>query len=96
MAGNPILNRSDSTARKDSSVSAASFTSADLNVDEEYSEAPWDIYGEHEGIGSIKIATRGSSLPLITGYKTKKDGTATVGVQFRYSSFSITYSMIQT
>ena len=78
------LTKSSSVSSVDSTVSAASFTSEDLNVEEEYEAAPWALFGEHEGLGGkIRIAKQGDMLPILTGYKTKKDGNAEVGVQFK-------------
>ena len=75
------LSRSSSAG---SNVSAISFASEDLDVSKEYDHAPWDIYGEVEGLGRIRLVNKGADLPMLTGYKTKKDATAEVGVQFRY------------
>ena len=75
------LTRSTST---NSNVSAVSFGSADLDVEKVYEKAPWDIFGEAPGLGRVRIAKTGDMLPILTGYKAKKDGTAEVGVQFRY------------
>ena len=75
------LARSDSTS---SNVSAVSLDSADLDVEKMYERAPWDIFGEAPGLGRVRIAKSGDMLPILTGYKAKKDGTAEVGVQFRY------------
>jgi hypothetical protein len=75
------LTRSDSTT---SNVSAVSLDSADLDAEKMYERAPWDIFGEAPGLGRVRIAKSGDMLPILTGYKAKKDGTAEVGVQFRY------------
>ena len=73
------MDRSDSVNSVDSNVS---FTSDDLN-EKSYSECPWDVYGDHEAVGRVKIAKVGDKLPLSTGYKAKKDGKAEVGVKFK-------------
>ena len=75
------LARSDSTT---SNVSAVSLDSVDLDAEQIYEKAPWDIFGEAPGLGRVRIAKTGDMLPILTGYKAKKDGTAEVGVQFRY------------
>ena len=75
------LTRTSSTV---SVESTASFNSDDLNVDTMHKKAPWDIYGEYPGLGRIKVAKAGALLPIETGYKIKKDGTAKIGVKFRY------------
>ena len=72
--------RSTSVKSFDSTVS---FTSDDLNEDKVYEKAPWDVYGEATGLGRVKVAQAGDALPITTGYKAKKDGTAQVGVKFR-------------
>lgn len=74
------MNRSDSVKSTDSNLS---FTSDDLNQEKSYSECPWDVYGDHEAVGRVKIAKVGDKLPLTTGYKAKKDGKAEVGVKFK-------------
>ena len=66
-----------------SDVSALSFASDDFDTTKEYDKAPWDIFGEAEGLGRVRLAKAGDLLPILTGYKAKKDGTAEVGVQFR-------------
>ena len=73
------MDRSDSVKSIDSNLS---FTSDDLN-EKSYSECPWDVYGDHEAVGRVKIAKVGDKLPLSTGYKAKKDGKAEVGVKFK-------------
>ena len=73
------MDRSDSVNSVDSNLS---FTSDDLN-EKSYSECPWDVYGDHEAVGRVKIAKVGDKLPLSTGYKAKKDGKAEVGVKFK-------------
>ena len=75
------LTRSSSTV---SVESTASFDSDDLNEETVYEKAPWDLFGDHPGLGRIKLAKAGALLPIETGYKTKKDGTGEIGVKFRY------------
>ena len=75
------LTREPSTKSVDS---VASFTSDDLNEETVYDKAPWDIFGEAEGLGRVKLVKAGDLLPMETGYKAKKDGTAEIGVKFRY------------
>ena len=66
-----------------SDVSTVSLDSTDLNPDELYETCPWDVYGEAEGLGRVRVVRAGVALPVTTGYKVKKDGSAEVGVQFR-------------
>ena len=80
-------NKNDHQLDKSSSVksvdSTLTFESDDLNDDKTYNMAPWDIFGDAAGVGRVKVAKVGDILPLTTGYKVKKDGTAQVGVKFR-------------
>ena len=71
--------------------SVASFRSEDLDAETDYEKAPWDIFGEHSGLGRIKLVKAGSLLPIETGYKTKKDGTAEIGVKFRYLDTKLSF-----
>lgn len=72
--------RSSSTKSVDSVMS---FESDDLEVDRVYQMAPYEIFGEAAGVGRVRVAKKGDFLPLTTGYKAKKDGTAEIGVKFR-------------
>ena len=72
--------RSSSTKSVDSVMS---FNSDDLNEDKVYENSPYEIFGEAAGVGRVRVARKGDRLPLVTGYKAKKDGTAEVAVKFR-------------
>ena len=66
--------------KSDSVTSMASISSDQLDeevLDQnfEYDFAPYDIMGEHESVGVIKVAAVGDSLPKTTGYK-RKDKTS--------------------
>ena len=74
------MNKSASVQSVDSTLS---FQSDDLTEDKIYEVAPWDIFGDAAGVGRVKVAKVGDNLPLTTGYKVKKDGSAQVGVKFR-------------
>ena len=63
--------------------SVMSFESDDLDEDRVYQMAPYDIFGEANGVGRVRVARKGESLPFTTGYKAKKDGSAEIGVKFR-------------
>jgi len=78
------MNKSSSVKSDDSTLS---FQSDDLTDDKIYEVAPWDIFGDAEGVGRVKVAKVGDNLPLTTGYKVKKDGSAQVGVKFRISEY---------
>jgi len=80
------LNKSSSVKSVDSTLS---FESEDLSDEKVYSMAPWDIFGEAAGVGRVKVAKAGDILPLTTGYKVKKDGTAQVGVKFKISEYLV-------
>ena len=69
-----------SMEKSDSVTSMASISSDQLDEEAldqnfEYDFAPYDIMGEHESMGVIKVAAVGDSLPKTTGYK-RKDKTS--------------------
>ena len=72
------LERSSSV---DSSGSRESFNSDDLNENEYFDFAPYDIYDESQILGKILVASKGDALPKDTKYLSKKD--ADVAVRFR-------------
>ena len=72
------LERSSSV---DSSGSRESFNSDDLNENEYFDFAPYDIYDESQILGKILVASKGEALPKDTKYLSKKD--ADVAVRFR-------------
>ena len=72
--------RTSSTKSVDSVMS---FESDDLSEDRVYQMAPYELFGEAAGVGRVRVVKKGDILPLTTGYKAKKDGTAEVGVKFR-------------
>ena len=62
--------------RSSSTSSLCSFTSEQLDVeeieeDEEFHSAPWDIFGVHDTDGEILAVKKGESLPATTKYKRK-------------------------
>ena len=68
------------TSSVKSDVSTVSLASTDLDSDQLYDTCPWDVYGEAEGLGRVRVVKAGVPLPATTGYKAKKDGSAEVGV----------------
>ena len=76
-----------SLVRQNSAVSTGSLESFASDNDDAriektiYPEAPWDIYGESEFVGKVKVAQTGDKLPLATKYVAKKGGS--IGVKFR-------------
>ena len=75
-----------SLVRQNSAISTGSLESFasddDAQIEETiYPEAPWDIYGDSEFVGKVKVAQTGDKLPLETKYVAKKGGS--IGVKFR-------------
>ena len=60
----------------------ASFDSDDL-ASKVYNYAPWDIFGEAEGIGRVKLVKMGDPLPVEMGYKVRKGVESNIAVKFR-------------
>ena len=75
----------DATLERSSSVNSSgsreSFNSDDLNENEYFDFAPYDIYDESQILGKILVASKGDALPKDTKYLSKKD--ADVAVRFR-------------
>ena len=72
-----LLVKSFSTSSMDST---SSITSEEMNDPPIYMHAPWDVFGEAEEVGKVKIAKKGDQLPL-EKWKKKKDGH--IAVKFR-------------
>ena len=71
----------ENLSRTLSNISVMSFNSEDLE-ESQYSEAPWDIFNDAvEGLGRVRIARTGDSLPRDTKYKFKKG--SSVAASFR-------------
>ena len=43
-----------------------------LDMDMEFEVAPFNIMGEHESVGVIRVAAKGETHPKTTGYKKKR------------------------
>ena len=59
------------TSSVKSDVSTVSLASTDLDSDQLYDTCPWDVYGEAEGLGRVRVVKAGVALPVTTGYKVK-------------------------
>ena len=82
------------TSSVKSDVSTVSLASTDLDSDQLYDTCPWDVYGEAEGLGRVRVVKAGVALPATTGYKAKKDGSAEVGVQFRWVHLVVSFLLL--
>ena len=73
------ISRTLSTVSTDSTASLNSEDFEETPAD--YNEAPWDIYGDAEGVGRVLVARKGDSLPCNTKYKVRKG--SSVAASFR-------------
>lgn len=79
------MSSEEKISRSDSNISGGSiesFNSDDLEDSSTYSEAPRDIFGEAAGLGKVRVAKAGDSLPKETKYFSRKG--ASIAVKFRY------------
>ena len=74
-----LIAKSLSTSSMDST---SSITSDEMNDPPIYIYAPWDVFGDAEEVGKVKLAKKGDKLPL-EKWKKKKDGH--IAVKFRYA-----------
>ena len=82
----------ENITRSDSIISGGSiesFNSDDLEDTSTYSEAPRDIFEEVEGLGTVRVAKAGDSLPKDTKYLSRKG--CLIAVKFRYQVISLSF-----